>query len=182
MFWRTTCESAAIWHLQPWITWVSLPATRLPHTDKKYVFININKHNYSNDTYLRNIDSENKKPVQMEWQATRGGESGDWGWCFSLQKKEKKYKTRTGEHWAWNTHTVTAAATPPLPPSLLLSRRSTLVTCIRTCKNFLWQSRTSLEALIPGMWGEFRVQRLGRRETRDWHEDWPGWWAATIPS
>lgn len=53
------------------ITWVCLPATSLTYTDKKYVFININKHNYSNDTYLRNIDSENKKPVQMGRQAAR---------------------------------------------------------------------------------------------------------------
>lgn len=57
------------------ITWVCLPATSLTYTDKKYVFININKHNYSNDTYLRNIDSENKKPVQMARQATRAGET-----------------------------------------------------------------------------------------------------------
>lgn len=58
------------------VTWVCLPATSLPYTDKKYVFININKHNYSNDTYLRNIDSENKKPVQMGWRATRAGQRG----------------------------------------------------------------------------------------------------------
>lgn len=55
---------------------LGLPEACLTYTHmvEKYVFININKHNYSHDTHLRNIDSENKKPVQMASVATKTGD------------------------------------------------------------------------------------------------------------
>lgn len=139
------------------VTWVCLPATSLPYTDKKYVFININKHNYSNDTYLRNIDSENKKPVQMGRRATRAGQRSAAARRISLftgkMNKKDFYKTKTGEQGMIGPQRICLAPLrPPAgPPSLLLPRCPTLVTCIRTCKNFLWQCGTSSEALIPGL-------------------------------
>lgn len=125
---RDECVSESERMSRPWfrhdglVTWVCLPATSLPYTDKKYVFININKHNYSNDTYLRNIDSENKKPVQMRRPATRATERGAARLSASplfTEKINKKdiYKTRTGEQYTRgrsNLRVAAAAASPAL--------------------------------------------------------------------